>query len=79
MKTNARLGGILAIIGALMGIIGHYVLFLNWYRIGMAADSAEPGCEILLKYIHPALHEKELGISFVRDGDNFSAVKQLVH
>lgn len=60
MKTNARLGGILAIIGALMGIIGHYVLFLNWYRIGMAADSAEPGCEILLKYIHPAL--ADLGI-----------------
>jgi len=55
MKTNMRLGGILAIIGALMGIIGHYVLFLDWYRIGMAADSAEPGCEILLKYIHPLL------------------------
>ena len=60
MKTNMRLGGILAIIGALMGIIGHYVLFLDWYRIGMAADSAEPGCEILLKYIHPAL--ADLGI-----------------
>jgi NADH:ubiquinone oxidoreductase subunit K len=60
MKTNARLGGILAIIGALMGIIGHYVLFLDWYHIGMAADSAEPGCEILLKYIHPAL--ADLGI-----------------
>jgi len=44
MKTNMRLGGIVAIIGALMGIIGHYVLFLDWYRIGMAADSAEPGC-----------------------------------
>ena len=60
MKTNMRLGGIVAIIGALMGIIGHYVLFLDWYRIGMAADSAEPGCEILLKYIHPAL--SDLGI-----------------
>ncbi len=60
MKTNMRLGGIVAIIGALMGIIGHYVLFLDWYRIGMAADSAEPGCEILLKYIHPAL--ADLGI-----------------
>ncbi|MCJ7537432.1 MAG: hypothetical protein MUO57_18050 [Anaerolineales bacterium] len=60
MKTNMRLGGILAIIGALIGIIGHYVIFLNWYRVGMAADSAEPGCEILLKYIHPAL--ADLGI-----------------
>jgi len=55
MKTNARLGGILASIAALIGIIGHYVLFMNWYRIGMTTDSAEPGCEILLKYIHPAL------------------------
>jgi hypothetical protein len=55
MKTNYRLGGILALVAALMGIVGHYVLFLNWYSVGMAADSAEPGCEILLKYIHPAL------------------------
>lgn len=55
MRTNYRLGGTLALIAALMGIIGHYVLFMNWYRVGMAAESAEPGCEILLKYIHPAL------------------------
>jgi hypothetical protein len=60
MKTNAKLGGILAIIGAVIGIVGHYFLFLNWYRIGMSAESAEPGCEILLKYIHPAL--ADLGI-----------------
>jgi hypothetical protein len=60
MKMNTRLGGILAIIGASIGIIGHYVIFLNWYRIGMSAESAEPGCEILLKYIHPAL--ADLGI-----------------
>ena len=55
MKTNARLGGILASIAALIGLIGHYVLFMNWYRIGMTTYSTEPGCEILLKYIHPAL------------------------
>lgn len=55
MKTNHRLGGILAILGALMGIIPHFTLFLQWYRIGMSAESAEPGCEILLKYIHPAM------------------------
>lgn len=55
MKINYRLGGILALIAALLGIVGHYVLFMNWYRVGMAAESAEPGCEILLKYIHPAL------------------------
>lgn len=60
MKVNFRLGGILAVTGALLGIIGHSLLFLNWYQIGMAAESAEPGCEILLKYIHPAL--SDLGI-----------------
>lgn len=55
MKINYRLGGILAVIAALMGIIGHFVLFLNWYQIGMHTQSAEPGCEILLKYIHPLM------------------------
>jgi len=60
MKDKNVLGGILATISALMGIIGHFVLFLNWYHIGMGAESAEPGCEILLKYVHPAL--ADLGI-----------------
>ena len=55
MKTNHRLGGILASIAALMGIIGHFVLFLNWYEKGMSAPAAEPGCEILLSYLHPIL------------------------
>lgn len=55
MKTNFRLGGILAVIAALMGIIGHFWLFLNWYEVGMHTQSAEPGCEILLKYIHPLM------------------------
>jgi hypothetical protein len=54
-KRNEKLGGILALIGGLMGIIGHFALFLRWYREGMAAPSAEPGCEILLKSIHPAM------------------------
>jgi hypothetical protein len=55
MKNNSIRGGILATIAALMGIVGHIVLFMQWYRIGMGAESAEPGCEILLKYIHPAM------------------------
>jgi hypothetical protein len=54
-EKNNILGGILAVIASLMGIIGHIVLFLQWYRIGMGAESAEPGCEILLKYIHPLM------------------------
>jgi hypothetical protein len=55
MQRNEKLGGILALTGGLMGIIGHFILFLNWYHIGMSAESAEPGCEILLKYIHPLM------------------------
>ena len=55
MKNKNVLGGILATIAALMGIIGHIVLFLNWHQVGMHTQSAEPGCEILLKYIHPLM------------------------
>ncbi len=60
MERNNRLGSIVATIGGLMGIIGHFILFLNWYFKGMAAEAAEPGCEILLKYINPAM--ADLGI-----------------
>jgi hypothetical protein len=55
MNRNEKLGGIVALIGGLMGIIGHFIIFLNWYFRGMAAEAAEPGCEILLKWIHPAM------------------------
>jgi hypothetical protein len=55
MKNKNILGGILAIIASLMGIIGHFVLFFNWYQVGMHTPTAEPGCEILLKYIHPLM------------------------
>ena len=55
MKKNNVLGGIMALIAALIGIVGHFVLFFQWYAAGMSAESAEPGCEILLKYIHPGL------------------------
>jgi hypothetical protein len=57
MRINNKLGIVFALVGALMGIVGHYYIFLNWYEIGMAAEAAEPGCEILLKWIHPALFD----------------------
>ncbi len=60
MKNKNVLGGILAIIAALKGIIGHFILFLQWYVVGMHTPSAEPGCEILLKTIHPLM--ADLGI-----------------
>jgi hypothetical protein len=55
MTKEQKLGAVIASIGALMGLIGHFTIFLNWYFRGMAAESAEPGCEILLKWIHPAV------------------------
>jgi hypothetical protein len=55
MKNKNLLAGFLAVIASLMGIIGHYALFMHWYQIGMHTQSAEPGCEILLKYIHPLM------------------------
>jgi hypothetical protein len=60
MERNEKLGGIVATFAGLMGIIGHFVLFLTWYVRGMHAEAAEPGCEILLKYINPAM--ADLGI-----------------
>jgi hypothetical protein len=55
MKRSQLWGGILASIGALMGVFGHMAIFSTWYVRGMRAEAAEPGCEILLKWIHPAL------------------------
>jgi hypothetical protein len=59
-EFNYQLGAIVSLIGGLMGIIGHFVIFQSWYFRGMAAESAEEGCEILLRYLHPAL--TDLGI-----------------
>ena len=77
MKINYRLGGILASIAALMGIIGHFILFLKWYQIGMASPSAEPGCEILLKYIHPLMADLGIlgGVLFAVSAYGFFAKK----
>jgi hypothetical protein len=57
MKTNNRLGSILAVVGSLLGIFGTYLIFLNWYTPALTAEAAEPGCEILLKYLMPALSD----------------------
>jgi len=57
VKQNRVLGGVLAVISGLMGIIGHTIIFLKWYIPGMQAEAAEPGCEILLKFIHPAMSD----------------------
>ena len=55
MSKRSLLGAVLGIVGALVGIIGHFILFQKWYFVGMNTPSAEPGCEILLKTIHPLM------------------------
>jgi hypothetical protein len=56
-KTNFKLGAFLALFGGLLGLIGHFVIFMNWFEPALAAESAEPGCEILLKYLMPSLSD----------------------
>ncbi len=77
MKINYKLGAVLAIVSAAMGLIGHFILFLNWYRIGMSTQSAEPGCEILLKYIHPLMADFGIlgGVFFAVSAYGFLARK----
>jgi hypothetical protein len=55
MNKRHLLGAGLGIFGALIGIIGHFLLFEKWYYVGMHTPSAEPGCEILLETIHPLM------------------------
>jgi hypothetical protein len=57
MKENRTLGAILTIIGALLGVFGTIYLFMNWYFPSLSFEAAEPGCEILLQYIFPALSD----------------------
>ena len=67
MTRQEKIGAVLTTVAGLIGIIGHYYIFLNWYHRGMAAEAAEPGCEILLKWIHPALTDVGLlaGVIFI--------------
>jgi hypothetical protein len=78
MKENRKLGGIIGIIAGLMGIIGHYVIFLRWYIPGMQAEAAEPGCEILLKYLNPAMADLGMigGVLFLVSAYGFFTKKK---
>jgi hypothetical protein len=78
MERNDKLGGITATIGGLLGIIGHFIIFLSWYFKGMAAEAAEPGCEILLKWIHPAMADLGIlgGVIFLVSAYGFFTKKQ---
>lgn len=60
MDKNDRLGAVITLLMGLLGIIGTFLIFMNWYGAAEHAEAAEPGCEILLKYMMPAL--SDLGI-----------------
>jgi hypothetical protein len=78
MKENRKLGGIIGIIAGLMGIIGHSIIFLKWYVPGMQAEAAEPGCEILLKFLNPAMADLGMigGVLFLVSAYGFFTEKK---
>lgn len=57
MKNKNRIAGSLAVFGGLLGIVATYLIFMTWYGPARTAEAAEPGCEILLKYLMPALSD----------------------
>ncbi len=61
-QRNDRLGMVIAVIGALLGIIGSFLIFVSWYEPMRAAELAagRPDEEIIVRFIIPAL--SDLGI-----------------
>ena len=57
MEKNRKTGIILGSIGALMNIVGIFTIFMLWYERAQHMEAAEPGCEMLLKYIMPGLSD----------------------
>jgi hypothetical protein len=57
MTKNNRWGSITTLILGLLGIIGTYLIFIGWFDKARFAEAAEPGCEILLGYLMPALSD----------------------
>lgn len=57
MEKKKQIAGGLALAAALLGIVATYLIFMQWYGPARTAEAAEPGCEILLKYLMPALSD----------------------
>ena len=57
MKRKRQIAGGLAMAAGLLGILATYLIFMQWYGPARTAEAAEPGCEILLKYLMPALSD----------------------
>lgn len=57
MEKNRKAGITLGTIGALLNIVGIFTIFMLWYERAQHMEAAEPGCEMLLKYIMPGLSD----------------------
>ncbi|MGD2162848.1 MAG: hypothetical protein PVH92_04605 [Anaerolineales bacterium] len=57
MKKKNQIAGGLAVAAGLLGILATYLIFMQWYGPARTAEAAEPGCEILLGYLMPALSD----------------------
>lgn len=66
MEKNNRLGIILGIIGAVLNIVGVFIVFMRNYESAQVMEFAEPGCEMLLKWIMPGLADVSIvaGVMF---------------
>lgn len=75
MKNKNPLAGSLSLFGGLLGIGVTYLLFMQWYGPARTAEAAEPGCEILLKYLMPALSDFGIlaGVLYLVAGYGFFA------
>lgn len=59
MNSRDKLGLALAVIGALLGLFGSFIIFTQWYEPMMAAEIAagRPDEEIIVKFIIPVLND----------------------
>ncbi|QEE17148.1 hypothetical protein DSAG12_02980 [Promethearchaeum syntrophicum] len=56
IEKNNKLGGLLAIIGAILGIALNYLFFTSYYKplIAAQAEICGPGCVMVITYLLPA-------------------------
>lgn len=56
-RDRNRWAAVLSLVGGILGVVATYLIFMAWYGPARTAEAAEPGCEILLKYLMPALSD----------------------
>lgn len=57
MNKQNRWGAVITLILGILGIVGTYLIFMAWFGPARYAEAAEPGCEILLGVLMPALSD----------------------